>query len=134
MDNKTTLRQLLDRIFKPWIAELAVFALLTVLPYVLFAALGTNEEKTKLLIAAPVAAVLVFGFVLLLFKIIERQNAVTSSIIDIFIFFFGVIMLIGGIALLISFLTNIKGGYSPTVSICFAALSALTLFSKIRKK
>lgn len=128
---RSKLRIFLDTVFsysKIWLPIVCGIAFLSYVVYLIF---GAPEQKLTLAIAAPLAAILVYGMFRIVFWVHNKNPLASSKSLDIVETFFLCVMGFTYLQALILFVTDIPNGFSP---LFFASCSFLLVLARSHAK
>ena len=129
---KNALRKFLDLLVTKSTIIIVAYALFAAVLWTLFLLFGDDPEKTKILILAPVIAVILYGFVRLLFFIFKK-NPMTP---DIYIDLISIVLLaVSGLSLgtvLLNFIVYFPNGFFPSIGAELGLISGILHANKNR--
>ena len=112
----------MTKIFEKRNLILIIGAIIALIPWVLYLILGNGEDKLLMLVLSLVLPLIIYGFIRLLGKIV-RPHAPASAL-KIGAYFFMIVGAIGALLSLGAFVTEFPGGFSPTITVCYALVLA----------
>lgn len=95
---------------------LAIFTGVLTLMWILFLVLGDYPDKVTLLVIAPILPIMIYLFVRVMFIVIGKNASV--KVIKIYVCFFLIAGVFGGIVSIVEFLTGFPNDFSPTIAAC----------------
>ena len=113
MLNKLTQKKMLILI-----AYAAVYLVLWTLALIF----GNREDKLTVLILSLVLPFVVYGFMRLIYKIMDKSAPNNAMLI--FQYFFTIAGLLGTVFMLVEFIGNFPNGMSPSIGVCGALIVA----------
>ncbi len=129
---KNALRKFLDLLVTKSTIIIVAYALFAAVLWTLFLLFGDDPEKTKILILAPVIAVILYGFIRLLFFIFKK-NPMTP---DIYIDLISIVLLaVSGLSLgtvLLNFIVYFPNGFFPSIGAELGLISGILHANKNR--
>ena len=131
---KTRLRRFLDTGLGREKLIYIVLGSIWVIVYALFLVFGEQPDKRFEAIFAPIGTALLFGGVWLALFVSSKGAMKSMKAIDVYETFALVIFTWGLIALLVTFILNMKTGYNMSVSMVPGVLAGLTFFHNRRKR
>ncbi len=112
---KNALRKLLDLLVTKSTIIIVAYALFTAVLWTLFLLFGDDPEKTKILILAPVIAVILYGFVRLLFFIFKKNPMVPGIYIDLISIVLLAVSVLSLGTVLLNFIVYFPNGFFPSI-------------------
>lgn len=112
---KNALRKLLDLLVTKSTIIIVAYALFAAVLWTLFLLFGDDPEKTKILILAPVIAVILYGFVRLLFFIFKKNPMVPGIYIDLISIVLLAVSVLSLGTVLLNFIVYFPNGFFPSI-------------------
>ena len=131
---KTRLRRFLDTVLGREKLIYIALGSLWVIIYALFLVFGEQPDKRFEAIFAPIGTAILFGGVYLALLVSGKGAMKSMKVIDVYEVFILAIFTWGMVALLVTFILNMKTGYNMSVSMVPGALAGLTFFHNRRKR
>ena len=128
---KTKIRHLIDSLVKKSALIILPLAALNLVTYVLFIIFYDYPDKTTLIILAPIMAVIMYGFITLLFYIFKRNPMIPAKFLDLLSIFFIFVPLLNTLTTTINFLSDFPYGFSPA---CFGMTTIICAVLVANKK
>ena len=112
---KNALRKFLDILVSKSTIIIVAYALFAAVLWTLFLLFGDDPEKTKILILAPVIAVILYGFVRLLFFIFKKNPMAPDIYIDLISIALLAVSVLSLGTFLLNFIVYFPNGFSPSI-------------------
>lgn len=131
---KSKLRSFLDKVFEHPYIKIAAVAGIALVCFLLFVLFGESEQKTQMLLSVAVVTPIVFFGVCMVIWIQIKNPMCPSVFLDFVELMFLVVMIIGLITQTISFIIDIRHGYTVSQSVISSALCGLTFIHSKRTR
>ncbi|MBQ3507346.1 MAG: helix-turn-helix transcriptional regulator [Clostridia bacterium] len=131
---KTRLRRFLDTVLGCEKLIYIVLGSIWIIVYALFLIFGEQPDKRFEAVFAPIGTAFLFGGIWLAFFVSGKGAMRSMKVIDVYEAFALAVFTWGFIALLVTFILNMKTGYNMSVSMVPGALAGLTFFHNRRKR
>lgn len=129
---KNALRKLLDILVSKSTIIIVAYALFAAVLWTLFLLFGDDPEKTKILILAPVIAVILYGFVRLLFFIFKKNPMVPGIYIDLISIVLLAVSVLSLGTVLLNFIVYFPNGFFPSIGAELGLISGILHANKNR--
>lgn len=132
---KNALRKFLDILVSKSTIIIVAYALFAAVLWTLFLLFGDDPEKTKILILAPVIAVILYGFIRLLFFIFKKNPMTPDIYIDYIDLISIVLLAVSALSLgtvLLNFIVYFPNGFSPSIGAELGLISGILHANKNR--
>lgn len=130
----TKLRRFLNFVFSCSRIWLSVFTCIVLVCYFLNWFISKSEDKVTLAIASPVVAIILYGFLWILFHVLGKNPICPSKFVDLIEALFLGLFVYMVLQSLILFLIDPYYGFSPFFPAGLAGLTALTQIHSKRTK
>ena len=131
---KSKLRGFLDKVFDYPYIKIAAVAGIALVCFLLFVLFGESEQKSQMLLSVAVVTPIVFFGVCMVIWIQIKNPMCPSGFLDFVELMFLVVMIIGLITQTISFIIDIRHGYTVSQSMISSALCGLTFIHSKRTR